>query len=386
MEVVTMFRPSSGVRLLAIVLALASLLLAALPTAAADPSARPGTRTEHSYRARLAGIARVPGSSQMWAVGYSEKRVGEERTLAYRLKDSRMYEAATPSPGMDAELTAVTALSPTNAWAVGFFWSSSHVFQPLTLHWNGSSWARIPTYSTLGALRGVAAVSADNVWAVGWESTNNGDAPLTLRWKGTAWHKVACAGIDGTLNAVAASGPRVWAAGRLGDEAFVVRWTGSAWQRAALPRIASSELTGVTIAGGTAWAVGNAGPSWDPPKKTVILRWNGSRWSRVWGPNPGYDPELHAVAATSPWNVWVAGDTQGSSGWRTSLFLHWNGSAWTRVPSPESNEGNALRILGVATTSPTLVVGAGFTAGNYDPAFYGYVYRWNGSSWVYWSY
>jgi hypothetical protein len=105
----------------------------------------------------------------------------------------------------------------------------------------------------------------------------------------------------------------------------------------------------------------------------------------VWSPNPGYDPELHAVDASSPWSVWAVGDTQANSGWRTSVFLHWNGSSWRRVHSPSSYEGNTLRIMGVTAISPTSVVGVGLTEGHYDPAFYAYLCRWNGTGWVYWS-
>jgi hypothetical protein len=363
------------------------LLLVAWPPldAWAGAGSQGGRGAHHQYRASLAAVTTVPGSSVMWAVGYAEKQVGEERTLAYRWNGSVWRQVSTPSPGMDAELTSVAARSPRDVWAVGFFWSSSKVHEPLALHWNGSSWSRVPTPSAHASLRGVAILGAANAWAVGYASTDEGDVPLTLRWTGSAWRRVPCAGIDGTLNAVAGSGARIWAVGRLGDEAFAVRWTGSAWSRSPTPHVLGSELTGVTVAGPTAWAVGNAGASWDPPRKTLILRWNGSRWTKVWSPNPGYDPELHAVDASSPWSVWAVGDTQANSGWRTSVFLHWNGSSWRRVHSPSSYEGNTLRIMGVTAISPTSVVGVGLTEGHYDPAFYAYLCRWNGTGWVYWS-
>jgi hypothetical protein len=71
----------------------------------------------------------------------------------------------------------VAATSTRSAWAVGTDGDST-----LIMHWNGTSWARVPSPSpgtTENFLGGVAAASAGNVWAVG-DSFSVGGVPQTL--------------------------------------------------------------------------------------------------------------------------------------------------------------------------------------------------------------
>ena len=76
-------------------------------------------------------------------------------------------------PPRGSGLYAVTAISPTNAWAVGSQTASTGAEVTFTLHWNGRTWSEIPSpnpsdaASAQNELRSVAAVSPDNVWAVG---------------------------------------------------------------------------------------------------------------------------------------------------------------------------------------------------------------------------
>src|SRR5260370_1080153 len=65
-----------------------------------------------------------------------------------------------PTP-IDNVLAAVTALSPTDVWAVGFDDRGT-----LTEHWNGSAWTVVASPGA-NNLNGVAAVSTNDVWAVG---------------------------------------------------------------------------------------------------------------------------------------------------------------------------------------------------------------------------
>ena len=101
-----------------------------------------------------------------------------------------------PSPLLHAN--SVTALSPTNAWAVGtvtVFADHRQHTKPAIEHWDGTSWSIVsspnpnpaPTKDT--ALHGIAAVSADDIWAVGAGnfSTVSGTATLIEHWYGTSW-------------------------------------------------------------------------------------------------------------------------------------------------------------------------------------------------------
>jgi hypothetical protein len=77
-----------------------------------------------------------------------------------------------PSPNATAydELEAVTALSASDAWAVGVAYSSTNA-TPLTEHWNGTQWSIIPSpIQGNGSLDG----TSTDVWAVGELDSSQG--------------------------------------------------------------------------------------------------------------------------------------------------------------------------------------------------------------------
>jgi hypothetical protein len=76
---------------------------------------------------------------------------------------------SSSSPSFN-ELYGVSAVSGSNAWAVGRQ-NSAGVFKTLILHWNGAAWSTVksPSASSSDAeLFGVSAVSGSDAWAVGW--------------------------------------------------------------------------------------------------------------------------------------------------------------------------------------------------------------------------
>jgi hypothetical protein len=96
---------------------------------------------------------------------------------------------------------------------------------------------------------------------------------------------------------------------------------------------AKGELYGVAATSpGNAWAVGMSDPSGTSPM-TLLLHWNGTKWTRVTSPKP-VPGELTAVAAVSADNAWAVGETGTPKGHPTSYVLHWNGKAWSVQHSP----------------------------------------------------
>ncbi len=82
----------------------------------------------------------------------------------------------------DGYLTAVTALSPVSAWAVGGIASpSGPPAGQVILHWNGTAWSRVPPASREN-LAGVAVLSASDAWAAGG---------AILHWNGQTWTTAA---------------------------------------------------------------------------------------------------------------------------------------------------------------------------------------------------
>ncbi len=152
--------------------------------------------------------------------------------------------------------------------------------------------ASSPVY---GALRGVAATSAQDAWAVGTS---------ILHWNGTAWQPVPTPGIAADLLSVAATSARnAWAIGYImgvAGSSLIVHWNGTAWQRIHSPL--RLNLVGVAATSARdAWAIGSQNFR-DDPQKTVILHWNGTAWKRRHPPSPP-GARLEAVAATSARNA-----------------------------------------------------------------------------------
>jgi hypothetical protein len=182
-------------------------------------------------------------ASDVWAVG----DVSGTRILVLHWNGTAWSQAAVPH--LAGDLAAVTALSPSDAWAVGRC-CGPNLGKSLVLHWNGTTWTRqaSPNPSQMGAgsfnrLSGVSAVSGTDAWAVGYYGriTAQGSAgkPLILHWDGTSWTQAASPffGTASGLDSVAAvSSTDVWATGGtfrnkgLGTT-VILHWNGSAWTR-----------------------------------------------------------------------------------------------------------------------------------------------------------
>jgi hypothetical protein len=128
----------------------------------------------------------------------------------------------TPNPGLDNLLTGVSAVSSSDVWAVGYDGdSNAGTFQTLILHWNGAAWSQVSSpnpSSTTNQLYGVSAVSSTDAWAVGGYTSQTGGATLILHWNGTTWSKVASpnpgAGFNVLYAVSADSGADAWAVGQ----------------------------------------------------------------------------------------------------------------------------------------------------------------------------
>ena len=112
---------------------------------------------------------------------------------------------ASPNPGAGNSLSAIAAVSAKNIWAVGYYnTSNSTVSQTLIEHWNGTRW-NIVASPNLGSsynfLSGVAAVSASNIWAVGSYTTSSTvSQTLIEQWNGTSWSIVASPNLGSNQN------------------------------------------------------------------------------------------------------------------------------------------------------------------------------------------
>jgi hypothetical protein len=311
--------------------------------------------------ANLFGVSAV-SDSDAWAVGTQNGAPNTglgSKPLIDNWNGTAWTQATPPAwpANTSVNLQAVSASSSTDAWAVGYTRVERYQFTPAAAHWNGSAWSISATgASALPAdtvMRGVTDISPTDAYAFG---NNSALASGELEhWNGTAWSQVTYplptnTGYDQTLNAISADGPNdVWAIGEyLLQVGSALRW------------------------------------------ETFALHFNGSTWSDVSMPLvSGSDNllvyQLNAMDAISPTNVWAvggSGDNASPYGGTPSntLIEHWNGTAWSVVASPST--GTDDNLTGVTAVSTTNIWAVGYAIPSGASNGQTLTLNWNGTAWT----
>jgi len=190
-----------------------------------DPDFSPGA--DESISASSATDIWVVGTTVNTTTGTTSAEALHFNGTAWAVVPMQQPGTNTPTIG------AVTAISATNAWAVGEDIGATSAIGGSTLieHYNGTSWSIVPS-PTPGAdpgLTGVAARGSGDVYAVGnnLPSINGGVVQgLILRWNGSTWSQdndptdgsysplFAAAAVPGAANE--------WAAGTLSNAALIL--------------------------------------------------------------------------------------------------------------------------------------------------------------------
>jgi hypothetical protein len=119
----------------------------------------------------LRGVA-AASSNDVWAVGDAPTGAGgASQALIEHWNGTRWQAVPSPQVTTPALLSAVAVVSARDVWVVGSDGGENVFFQTLIEHWNGSGWSVVPSpspgsFST--QLAGVAAVSAREIWTVGY--------------------------------------------------------------------------------------------------------------------------------------------------------------------------------------------------------------------------
>jgi hypothetical protein len=132
------------------------------------------------------GLASVSAdaSNDVWAVS----RVNGPQVVHF---DGTNWTRINPHSLTD--FNSVTALSPTDVWAVGSFLFDYDDVRPEIEHWDGSQWQLVPSPDPRpggqggSELTGVAAISPTDIWAVGAVGAFGNLQTLTEHWDGTSW-------------------------------------------------------------------------------------------------------------------------------------------------------------------------------------------------------
>ena len=135
---------------------------------------------------------------------------------------------------------------------------SALVKRTLIEHYNGSVW-QVGASPNVGTgdnvLTGVAAITANNVWAAGYSPLG----ALILHYNGAGWHVVS-APTACKLNAITAINTNdVWAVGAMGYRSCTENFDGTSWRLVSTPIMGSSDNTLQGVSGSSSqnvWAVG----------------------------------------------------------------------------------------------------------------------------------
>jgi hypothetical protein len=322
----------------------------ALPAASA-PACNPWTGEPLPYSGQLSSVVAF-SACDVWAAG----GVGKHSLVVHW--NGRAWAAigsgAIPWVATDQPIT-IGGTSSRDIWMATF-----DVRQHLLVkHWNGKRFTQVPvplpTGTTGAALYGISALSRTDAWAVGVYSGHpplpGGELTLIEHWNGHAWKLVPGAnpsqpsGSNFLYSVSARSATDAWAVGYYFDAAtdhqptLIEHWDGHAWTQVTSPSAAfMNELTAVSADSATdAWAVGFANGL---PDQALTEHWDGKSWHVVPSLDPGRDGKgrpsavLTSVSALSPRDVWAAGWYPLKGGGARTLLVHWNGRSWQQVATP----------------------------------------------------
>lgn len=324
---------------------------------------------------QLEGTA-ASSATDVWAVGETTENSGDS-TLIEHSNGTAWTVVASPNGAATgySDLRAVAARTASDAWAVGYYSNGQNgVGHQLSLieHWDGTAWTTATSASVAGQdnyLYGVTALGPSDVWAVGLTCTANCAtiSSLTEHWDGTAWSIIASPNPTGATYLYGVSGAAsndVWAVGSTGSGAagqtFAIHWDGSVWTRVASPNPGTADgfHAVTTIATNDVWAVGFYGST----AQTLMVHWDGTSWTAAAVmPNQGsQDNTLLSVSADASNDVWAVGRYATGAGNKLQpLTEHWDGTSWTIVAATIVGTGdNSTNAVVAISTSDIWFVGA----------------------------
>ena len=235
----------------------------------------PNVSMLNNYLVALTAIS----ASDIWAVGYYVNSSNVDQTLIEHWNGTSWSIASSPNTGSGNNiLNAVASSSTGDVWAVGT--AHSNVSQTLIEHWNGSSWSIIPSPNagSLGSvLTGVTTVSVNDAWAVGTSLVSGSpfDYAQTLieHWNGSTWSIVSSPNVGSNWNILeavkAVSATNIWAVGYYQDssdvdQTLIEHWNGTHWKVVSSPNAGTYNnfLLAITRIPGTSqmWTVGSYYP------------------------------------------------------------------------------------------------------------------------------
>jgi hypothetical protein len=264
------------------------------------------------------GISAIaaPGADDVWMVG--NYATG---SFAYHWNGHRWTIATVGPAGASRHpvISAVSALAPNDVWAAGGLYSPtsatrSRVSQ-VVYRWNGKKWLGVEPESSVGLLTAVAAVQPSLVWVGGEARIDHSAVEL---WDGGTWRATPPPSkrmSSLVVGLVARPGTKPWV---LLSGGALVRWAGTGWRPVASAPGNGFVPTSISLASSReVIEVGYVNAAHSDTSAAAVEVWRNSRWSRasVDPPKKGRSTYLSGVSTAGGQAYAVGGDDSGSSSW-----------------------------------------------------------------------
>jgi hypothetical protein len=267
----------------------------------------------------------------------------------------------------------VAATSRASAWVFADRESDdSGASRVAAVEWTGRSWSTVHYFAGPAYVFSAIASGPDDVWGFGGTGKNY-QTPWVVHYNGKTWSRVSMPVIPAATSGSAAAGD--WGIAdvvpqpKTGPAAELLHWSKGAWKRVLLPKITVPkglrllpyEVVAVTPA--DVYASVTVGPLAGPgPATSILLHWNGKRWSKV--PQPS-GAGTSGLASDGHGGLWGSRGTFDKAGNLTgTVMYHYSAGRWTHVRAP-SEPGLVTRLVGSLELIPGTesILGAAYLTG-----------------------
>jgi hypothetical protein len=273
----------------------------------------------------LTSVAEV-SATDVWATGFSFTCTTVNlQPMMIHWDSQRWTVVPTPLLGTNgnSSLNGLVALAADNIYAVGYQPASNGAVLTLIEHWDGKKWTVVPSpnrSATGNLLSAVSANSPTDIWAVGVSVDQATSSVQTLveHFDGKQWRVVpspnplpkAALNQNVLLSVQAVSANDVTAAGLLRDAGhqreltLIEHWNGKKWSVVPSPNQSDAAgslnaLTSVTAVSSTnLYAVGFFGDAATAGQdETLVEHFDGKQWSIIASPTKGLAQQLNGAFA-----------------------------------------------------------------------------------------
>jgi hypothetical protein len=293
------------------------------------------------------------GKSTGWAFNGNTLAAPTTKPTAWRLKGGTWTRASFPGR-QGEEVVATGAASPSDVWAFTDLGPGSRV-----LRWNGHTWSVAKAFGQ--PIGGASVAGGKDVWVFGQPEINQRLG--VWHYNGHRWSRLSTS-LDGGS---ALSATSVWAF----RGTAVYHFNGHKWAKTSVARLLPKNsglndplVTGIYAQSATSvYAIGN-GQAQDEGGPTVVLHYNGNRWSKVAQGNFGYGTQpSQQISPDGRGGLWLP--MPGFDG-QPSYVVHYSGGTLSEPSLPHGAQG--IDVESIANIPGTTgMLGGGFTHKSGNP-------------------